>query len=121
MNGHNFEKLDAWKRGKDLAVQICVNGGTIREFALRDQLQRSAISIPSNIAEGAERPTTPDFVRFLGYAKGSCGELRTQIMIHKEVCEELGIDPMDGTSGMIDETVELSRMISGLINSVQSQ
>ncbi len=112
---HNFENLEVWKRGCRLAVNVCVASHKSREFALRDQIHRSAISIPSNIAEGSERSSEADFSRFLSYSKGSCGELRTQLMIHREVCRELGIDPFANTDTMIEETREISRMLSGLI------
>jgi len=112
---HNFENLEVRKRGCRLAVNVCVASHKSREFALRDQIHRSAISIPSNIAEGSERSSEADFSRFLSYSKGSCGELRTQLMIHREVCRELGIESFSNTDMMIEETREISRMLSGLI------
>ena len=120
MHSHNFENLEVWKRGCRLAVNVCVGSHGSRDFALKDQIQRSAISIPSNIAEGAERPSIADFCRFLGYSKGSCGELRTQLMIHREACRELGIEPFAKTEGMIEETREISRMLAGLIQKIGS-
>jgi four helix bundle protein len=120
MTGHNFENLDVWKRGCRLAVNVCVASHGSKEFELKSQITRSAISIPSNIAEGAERPTDADFCRFLGYSKGSCGELRTQLMVHREVCRELGIDPFNGTSEMIEETRELSKMLGSPIGKLTS-
>jgi len=115
MKSHNFEQLEVWKRGCRLAVDVCVASHKTREFALKDQITRSAISIPSNIAEGAERSTDADFSRFISYSKGSCGELRTQLMIHQAVCKELGTEPFKGTADMIDETRELSKMLGALI------
>jgi len=118
MKGHNFENLDVWKRGCRLAVEVCVASHASRDFNLKDQIQRSALSIPSNIAEGAERPSNADFTRFLGYSKGSCAELRTQLMIHKEVCRQLGIDPFQGTNEMIEETREISKMLGAFIDKI---
>ena len=115
MRSHNFENLDVWKRGCRLAVNVCVASHASREFGLKDQITRSAISIPSNIAEGAERSSDADFSRVLGYSKGSCGELRTQLMIHREVCRELGTEPFIGTSEMIEETREISKMLGAFI------
>jgi four helix bundle protein len=112
---HNFENLEVWKRGCRLAVNVCVASHRSRDFVLKDQIHRSAISIPSTIAEGAERSSDADFSRFLSYSKGSCGELRTQLMIHREVCRELEIEPSANTDGMIEETREISRMLSGFI------
>jgi len=119
MHSHNFENLEVWKRGCRLAVDVCVGTHGSKDYALKDQLQRSAISIPSNIAEGAERPTDADFSRFLGYSKGSCGELRTQLMVHKEVCRRLSIPGLPNSAEMIEETRELSRMLGGLIDRIQ--
>jgi four helix bundle protein len=115
MKSHNFGNLDVWKRGCRLAVNVCVASHGSKEFALKDQIVRSSISIPSNIAEGAERSSDADFSRFLGYSKGSCGELRTQLMIHQEVCHELGIQPFTETPDMIEETREISRMLGAFI------
>lgn len=120
MHSHNFENLDVWKRGCRLAVDVCVASHGSKDFALKDQIQRSAISIPSNIAEGAERPSGADFNRFLGYSKGSCGELRTQLMIHREVRRVLGVSPFEKTDAMIQETRDLSRMLAGLMQKIGS-
>ncbi|MEM9237041.1 MAG: four helix bundle protein [Verrucomicrobiota bacterium] len=119
MSSHNFENLEVWKRSCRLAVDVCVASHESKDYALKDQVHRSAISIPSNIAEGAERPSAADFSRFLGYSKGSCGELRTQLMIHQKVCEEVGIPAFEKTSEMIEETRELSRMLGGLMESIK--
>ncbi|MGJ8632934.1 MAG: four helix bundle protein [Luteolibacter sp.] len=115
MTSHNFENLEVWKRGCRLAVNVCVTSSKSREFALKDQITRSAISIPSNIAEGAERSSDADFSRFLSYSKGSCGELRTQLLIHQAVCRELATEPFTGTAEMIQETREISKMLGAFI------
>jgi len=116
MRSHNFENLDVWKRGCSLAVDVCVALHGTREFELKNQATRSALSIPSNIAEGAERRSDADFVRFLEYSKGSCGELRTQLMVHHKVCLELGIEQIPKAAEMIQETRELSSMLGSLIH-----
>ena len=87
----SFEELTVWVRSKAVAVQVCQIVANCRSRSFADQVVRSAISVPSNIAEGAERNSRAEFVQFLGYARGSAGELRTQVMIGGE----LGyIDPM---------------------------
>ena len=78
-------------------------------------MQRAAISIPSNIAEGTERDSAADFVRFLRIAKGSCSELRTQIYLAREL--EL-IQPTE-SAAWVSETKEINAMLQGLIFSVQ--
>ena len=114
-----FEDLEVWKRGCQLAVEACVMMHDSKNFALKDQMQRSAISVPSNIAEGAERDSSADFIRFLRYSKSSCGELRTQLFIQQAVNQRLGIESPDGQSEMIEETREIAAMTQGLIQSIQ--
>ena len=114
-----FEDLDVWKRSCQLAVDVCVAMHDSRDYALKDQMQRSAISVPSNIAEGAERDSSGDFVRFLRISKGSCGELRTQLYINDRVRQRLGAPAMDGSKAMISETKEIAAMLQGLIRSIQ--
>lgn len=116
-----FEDLEVWKRSCQLAVDLCVATHDSRNFGLKDQMQRCAVSIPSNIAEGAERDSDGDFVRFLRISKGSCGELRTQLYIHERVQKELCLDSLRNSRPMIKETREISAMFQGLIRSIQSR
>lgn len=86
--GKGFEDLQVWQKAKDLAVliyKITSEGKLAKDFSLRDQMRRSAISIASNIAEGDERDTDKESVRFFFIAKGSLAELRTQLRIALEV------------------------------------
>jgi four helix bundle protein len=80
----SFENLDVWKAGCRLAVQVTRIMGQCQIYGLRDQMIRSAISIPSNIAEGSERRTPNDFRYFIHVALGSAAELRTQTYIAME-------------------------------------
>jgi len=114
-----FEDLDVWKRGCGLTVEVHVALADSKDYALRNQMERSSLSIPSNIAEGCERDSTADFIKFLRYSKGSCGELRTQLYISDRVRQRLGAPPLEGSRTMIQETREISRMIQGLINSLK--
>ena len=77
----NFEDLDVWKKGCQLAVELYKSLTGMRDYCLKDQMTRAAVSIPSNIAEGAEKRSEKDFIRYLDIAKGSAGELRTQLYI----------------------------------------
>jgi four helix bundle protein len=110
----SFEDLEVWKRSKALAVDICMTFRECRDYAFRDQITRSAISVPSNISEGAERPGKAEFRQFLGYAKGSAGELRTQIII----AGDLGYLRAQDTQRMLNECVEISKMLWGLIRAM---
>ena len=83
-----FEDIVAWQYGRALCRDIYRLTGEqpfSRDFALRDQIRRAAISIPSNIAEGFERFRPAEFHQFLSIAKGSLGELRTQLYIAGDI------------------------------------
>ena len=82
MRIESFEDLEIWKEARRLTTIIYrVSSGSkfSKDFALRDQIRRAVISIMSNIAEGFERSGNQEFVQFLYIAKGSCGEVRSQI------------------------------------------
>ncbi|MGD0281197.1 MAG: four helix bundle protein [Dissulfurispiraceae bacterium] len=88
MGKEGFRDLQVWRKAKDLAIYIykVTNKGDIcKDFGLRDQVRRAAISVASNIAEGDERDTNRESVRFLYIAKGSLAELLTQIIISREI------------------------------------
>jgi four helix bundle protein len=83
-----FEDLICWQEAAKLAVEIYSLSNTkkfSRDFGFRDQLRRAAVSIPSNIAEGKERETVPELIRYLYIAKGSAGELKTQLYLAREI------------------------------------
>jgi len=80
-----FEQLEVWKRSSRLACEVYKLMATCKDYGFKDQITRSALSIPSNIAEGLERETPKDEARFLYYAKGSAGELVTQLYIGIEI------------------------------------
>ena len=80
---NRFEDLDVWKLTFDNAnyiYDLTLNEPLSKDFALRDQIRRSAISVFSNIAEGFERDGNKELLNFLSTAKGSCGELRSQLI-----------------------------------------
>lgn len=98
-----------------MAVRICLALKDCRDYGLRDQIQRAAVSVPSNIAEGLERNGRAEYRNFLGIAKGSAGEFRTQLMI----LQELGhLDPNTGKE-MLEESVRISKMLNGLIRTLK--
>ena len=83
-----FKDLKVWQKSKELAVliyKITQEKGFRQDFGFKDQIRRAAISIPSNIAEGDERGTNKEAVRFFYIAKGSLAELQTQIEIAFEI------------------------------------
>jgi four helix bundle protein len=107
MAHHHFEELEIWKRSSRLAVSVLQLTDKISIYALRDQMSRSSISVPSNIAEGAERDSDKEFRRFLSIAKGSLAELRTQLYIAVKV----EILTTEEVTSLIAETRELAAMI----------
>ena len=111
-----FEDLDVWKRAARLSTEIYKNTGELKDYGFRDQITRSGLSIPSNIAEGVERASTRDRCRFLDIAKASCAELRTQIYIGMEV----GYLEKALAKQWILETRELSAMLVGLVRTLRS-
>jgi four helix bundle protein len=109
-----YRDLSAWKSAKDLAVEVYRAAQTAslrKDFALVDQVRRAAISVPSNIAEGAGRGTNQDALRFLYVARGSLGELRTQL----EAIKEVGL--LDGSlcDALLGRSEEVGRLLGGLI------
>ena len=110
-----FEDLEVWKRSTRLTAAIYKHFRDLRDFGYRDQITRSALSVPSNVAEGFERESTAETLRFFVYAKGSCGELRTQIHVGLEIGY---IDSATGAT-WLDETREISAMLVGLMRSVE--
>jgi four helix bundle protein len=110
-----FEDLDVWKRAVDLSAEIYLETKELKDFGFRDQITRAGLSIPSNIAEGMERTTVPDQCKFLDYARGSCGEVRTQTIIGVKV--GFIVDPAGAR--WRKETKELSAMIQGLIRALK--
>jgi four helix bundle protein len=81
---NKYEDLEVWKLSMDLCLEVynATNQEQFsKDFGLKDQIRRCSVSIPSNIAEGFERDSTNQFLYFLTIAKGSAGELRTQLII----------------------------------------
>jgi four helix bundle protein len=109
-----FEDLDVWKRATRLAATIHQHFQGSREYSYKDQITRSALSIASNVAEGYERASDKDRIQFLNYAKGSSGELRTQIYVGMEV----GLIDKKTGHAWINETRELSKMLYGLMKAL---
>lgn len=106
-----FEDLEVWKEGMELAKEIYSILRNCKDYSLRDQIHRAAVSVPSNIAEGFERQTNKEFIQFLYIAKGSCGELRTQLYLAVELNE---ISKETG-SILIDRCRKVSSMLFNLI------
>lgn len=106
-----FEDLEVWKESMRMCVEVYKELKDCTDFGLRDQMQRAAVSIPSNIAEGYERNSNKEFIQFLYIAKGSASELRTQIYIAREV----SIISRDVSNNFINQTKQIASMLYNLI------
>jgi four helix bundle protein len=114
-----FEDLEVWKEARRLTheiYQLTKTANFCKDFSLRGQIQRAAISVMSNIAEGFERGGNQDFSQFLYIAKGSCGEVRSQIY----VAVDQGYVSQEKAVRLTNSFNRLSSMISNLISYLRS-
>ena len=114
---HNYKELRVWKQAIQLATDVYkITESFPREekFGLTSQIQRSVVSIPSNIAEGAGRNGGKEFKQFLGYSAGSSCELETQLIISKE----LNYISEEDANILICKVNDVQKMIYGLLKSL---
>ena len=110
-----FEDIEAWQRARELTREIYTVSNEnpfSKDFGLRDQVRKTSVSIMSNIAEGFERDGTKEFIQFLSVAKGSSGELRSQLY----VALDQGYLAKERFDRLLGTVLETTRMIGGLIN-----
>ncbi len=110
-----YEQLEVWQRSFYLSVQIYRIFADSRDFGFKDQICRSGLSVPSNIAEGMERESDKEKARFLSIAKGSIGELKTQILIG----EEIHYISSDESSILASECEQISKMLGSFIKALR--
>ena len=111
---NRFEEIEAWKKARVLVKQVYEMTGRpsfSKDFALKDQLRRAAVSIISNIAEGFSRQTDQEFIQFLFIAKGSVSEVQSQLY----VALDLGYVPDGHFSRCYEGADEVARLLSGFI------
>ncbi len=112
-----YRDLVVWQKAMDLVLEIyrlCQSFPATERYALVSQMQRAAISIPSNIAEGHARKSSGAFINHLSIAAGSLAELETQIML----AERLGFCHETASNSLLASTDEIGRMLSGLKTSL---
>lgn len=117
---NSFEEIQAWQKAKDLTVSLyrMTNEEPLKkDYDLVRQMRRAAISITSNIAEGFERQTQKEFIQFLFIAKGSTGELRSQLTIAKE----LELISAKAEQEIKQSCIEVSKMLGSLIKYLRTQ
>lgn len=109
----SYRDLQVWQRAMQLAESVYRVGAELppyENYGLRAQMLRSAVSVPSNIAEGHARDSTKDFLRFVSISQGSLAELETQLLL----AERFGYAEGPQIADVLQQTAELGRMLSGL-------
>lgn len=112
-----FEDLIAWQKSQDLAVAIYNEFKQLSDFDFRSQMRRAAVSVSNNIAEGFDRRSKADFARFLLIALASCSEVR--LMLYLAV--RLEYISLEKQRILMQQTSEISRIITGLINVLKNK
>ena len=118
--GKGYKDLLVWQKARDLAVLIysITNQGEFKkDYGLFDQIRRSAVSVPSNIAEGDERDTDKDSVRFLFITKGSLAEFRTQM----DIAYQVGYIDEVVFLDVEEKTIQIGKMLGSLIKARRLQ
>ena len=109
-----FEDIIAWQKAQDLATDVYLIFGLSKDFGFKDQITRAAISISNNIAEGFDRSSDADFNRFLYFALGSNSEVRSMLYL----AERLNYLKTEQRESLVNQTNEISKIITGLIKSL---
>lgn len=115
-----FEDLIAWQKARALTNEIYAisrKGEFAKDFGLKGQMQRSAVSVMSNIAEGFERRSTAEYLQFLNIAKASCAELRSQLYVSLDV----GYISNAEFDKLLRQTQETGRVLGGLMNALKNR
>jgi len=114
MDFEKFEDIIAWQKAKELTICIYKLFEDSKDFGFKNHIQRTSISIMNNIAEGYERQNNKEFTRFLYIARGSCGEVRSMLIIAKDLNKISG----DNFKKLYFLSVEISKIIYGLIKNL---
>ena len=120
MKIERFEDLIAWQKARQLTKRVYLasrEGPFAQDFGMCHQIRKSALSVPSNIAEGFERGSRAQFQHFLTIAKGSCAELRTQLY----VAHDVGYIDEATVTAMLRDAEEVGRIVGGLRSAVARQ
>ena len=107
--GRSFENLYVWQESRELINTIYKIMSSCRDYGFKDQIQRAAVSIMNNIAEGFESGSDAKFLNFLNISRGSCAEVRSMLYL----CEDLGFCTKDEREQIQSQ---LRRITSGIVN-----
>ncbi len=114
MGKNGYKDLMVWQKARDLAVfvyRVTTQAGIKKDYSLCDQMRRAAVSIASNIAEGDERDTDKESIRFFFIAKGSLAELRTQM----DIAYQVGYIDKNIFEDVEEKAVQIGKMLGALI------
>ncbi len=117
MKTSDFQELGVWQKAMDIAVDVYAFVKTLpreERFGLGDQMRRCSVSIPSNIAEGHDRNSIKDYLRFVSISRGSLAELKTQLII----CHRVGYLSEASLSCVYARLVEIDKMLTGLMRTL---
>ena len=120
MKVERFEELIAWQKARELTIQVyelTKEGAFSKDYGLREQIRRAAVSVMSNLAEGFERGSSSEFHQFIVIAKGSCAEVRSQLYVAQDV-GYITQNQFEHTSKLAEE---VSRIIGGLKTTVRNR
>lgn len=115
MKINSFEDVISWQKARVLNKAIYTSFNGCKDYSFRDQIQRASVSIMNNIAEGFERETKPELIRFLFISKGSCGEVKSMIIL----AHDLGYLTKQQLVEYAALTTEISKLLYGLIKSLK--
>ena len=114
----DYRKLHVWQKAHRLALDVYATSAYLKApeaWAVRDQIFRAAVSVPSNIAEGSGRGSKADFCRFLWHSMGSCNELEYDLLLARD----LNFLPRSSHTALGEQVQEVRRMLTGLIQSIK--
>jgi four helix bundle protein len=110
-----IEDIIAWQKAQDLAFNIYSEFNTIKDFGFKDQISRAVVSVSNNIAEGFDRSSDADFLRFLYIAIGSCSEVKSMLYL----AERLKYINNENKNKFLSDANEISKIIRGFIKSLK--
>lgn len=109
-----FEDIISWQKAKALSIEVYKTFENTRDFGFKSQIERAAVSVMNNIAEGFDRRSNKEFRQFLYISKGSCAEVRSMLYLAKDLNK---MDEKKFTE-LYDLTIEISKLLSGLIKTL---
>jgi four helix bundle protein len=113
----SFEDLEVWQSTRILVKSIYESVQNLKDYSFRDQITRASVSVINNIAEGHERSSDKEFIRFLKIAKGSCGEVRSMLIISAD----LNYLTKEKSEELIKQCYSISRQLSGFVKYLETK